>query len=114
MIPTTGRGLTNGQYAILQVTHGDIPRDVLIDALNLSGITCRAYFTPPCHLHIGAEPSDALPHTEYAAATTIAIPSGMQLSVDRAQAMAGVILTQAEKLRPRVYTVADAIARRIA
>ena len=114
MIPTKGRGLTNGQYAILQVTNVDIPRDVLIDALNLSGITCRAYFTPPCHLHIGAEPCDALPHTEHAAATTIAIPSGMQLSVERAQAMAGVILTQADKLRPRIYTVADAIARRIA
>jgi dTDP-4-amino-4,6-dideoxyglucose len=114
MIPTKGRGLTNGQYAILQVISREMKRDVLIDALNLSGITCRAYFTPPCHLHIGAGPCAALSHTEHAAATTIAIPSGMQLSVERARAMAGVILTQAEKLRPRVYTVADAIARRIA
>ena len=38
----------------------------------------------------------------------------LRLVVERARAMAGVILTQAEKLRPRVYTVADAIARRIA
>lgn len=114
MIPTKGRGVTNGQYAIIQLTGLIQHRDLLIDALNLRGITCKAYFTPPCHLHNGAEPDVTLPHTEMAAASTIAIPCGMQLSVERAEAMARVIMAFAEKLCPRAYTDADAITRRIA
>jgi dTDP-4-amino-4,6-dideoxygalactose transaminase len=80
IVPTRYRGKTNGQYAILQLTRHADHRDALIESLKRRGIHCRPYFTPPCHLHTGCKDAGHLPHTEFAAASTIAIPSGMQLS----------------------------------
>lgn len=114
IVPTRYRGKTNGQYAIIELTQHTNQRDGLIDALKRSGIHCRPYFTPPCHLHTGCNDVGHLPHTEFAAASTIAIPSGMQLSETRAKAMCDVIVREFYALTSTFMTVGDALQRKSA
>ena len=114
IVPTRYRGRTNGQYAILQLTRHAEQRDALIESLNGRGIHCRPYFAPPCHLHTGCKDAGHLPHTEFAAASTIAIPSGMQLSEARAKAMCDVIVREFHALASAYMTVADVLQRKSA
>lgn len=114
IVPTRYRGRTNGQYAILQLTRHAEQRDALIESLNGRGIHCRPYFAPPCHLHTGCKDAGHLPHTEFAAASTIAIPSGMQLSEARAKAMCDVIVREFHALTSAYMTVADVLQRKSA
>jgi dTDP-4-amino-4,6-dideoxygalactose transaminase len=114
IVPTRYRGKTNGQYAILQLTRHAEHRDALIESLKRQGIHCRPYFTPPCHLHNGSVDAGHLPHTEFAAASTIAIPSGMHLSEARAKAMCDVIVREFNALTSAYMTVGDVLQRKSA
>ncbi len=114
IVPTRYRGRTNAHYAILQLTHHAEHRDALITALKGRGIHCRPYFTPPCHLHTGFDNRSHLPHTEFAASSTIAIPSGMQLSEARAMAMCDVIVREFNALTSAYLTVGDVLQRKSA
>ncbi|MFM7322532.1 MAG: DegT/DnrJ/EryC1/StrS family aminotransferase, partial [Armatimonadota bacterium] len=82
-------------------------RDALIASLGTRGIGCRAYFTPPCHRHIGSAANAALPQTDRAAASTLAIPAGPQLCPDRAFAMCGEIVDQFRRLRKPIHAMSS-------
>jgi len=114
VVPTRRCGQTNGQYAILQLTQHSEQRDVLIESLKRRDIHCRPYFTPPCHLHNGSVDAGHLPHTEFAASSTIAIPGGMQLSEARAKAMCDVIIREFRALTSTFMTVGDVLQRKSA
>jgi dTDP-4-amino-4,6-dideoxygalactose transaminase len=117
------RERANYQYVIVEVdaSRTALDRDSLVRILHAEGVLARRYFTPGCHR---MEPyrsrmrsqDGPLPHTDYAARTTMALPTGTAVTtadVERIGCLLGLVVQHGEEIRRRL-SVSRPIHRRIA
>lgn len=117
------RERSNYQYVIVEVdaSRTQLDRDTMVRLLHAEGVLARRYFTPGCHrmepYRSRKLPIDGpLPHTDFAARTTMALPTGTALTkddVERVVNLLALMVRHGQEIR-RQLAVASPVKLRIA